>query len=67
MTRLEEMKLDLQTHKDRLKEIKTPNYKPKLGKITPEYLIPTYVKIIGELTAEIAELEAKKPAKKGKK
>lgn len=63
MTRREERETDLAIHKARLKEIRDPKNRASL-KFDPVFVIPSYVKIIKEITAELkTEPKKKKKAK----
>lgn len=73
MTKLEELKTDLETHEASLKRLQDPDFNDKAwrGRIhnpmydmNPNVIIPSYVRIIKSIKDEIKSIESKKAAKK---
>lgn len=73
MTKLEELQIDLDSHKKSLARLRDPDFRAKAhrGRIydpmydmNPNVLIPSYVKIIESIEKEIASLTPNKVHKK---
>lgn len=73
MTKLQELKQDLESAQAGLKRMQDPKFNAKAQQgryhrpyydMNPNVVIPSYTKIIKELKSEIKALEDKKPAKK---
>lgn len=66
MTKLEELRIDLQLHEAAFEKLQDPVHAAKLLKFHKTdvcFLIPSYVKIIKSIKEEIALLEGKKKPK----